>query len=230
MFDRSGFRNYFLHDVGASANTMNTYNSFLNRIDEAIGGLDEAIERDGPEVVATWGLKTELEPFATYRSHARSVLKRYLQYRIDRAAGGPASVDEEVEEEEVAEAIAVDANFKIEKEMQAQVRLQIGQIEPGLEIADGGAETSVATGRIDIVARDGHNRLVVIELKAGKCPPGALEQVLAYAHSLSEERQEPVRALLIAGLFGDRIRAAAKRVPDLELKTYAYHLTFGAPD
>jgi RecB family endonuclease NucS len=68
--------------------------------------------------------------------------------------------------------------------------------------------------------------LVAIELKAGKCPAGALEQVLAYSHSLSLERNEPVRAMLIAGSFSDRIRAAAKRANDVVLKTYTYSLAF----
>jgi RecB family endonuclease NucS len=227
MFDREGFRQYFLNEVGAAPNTMNTYNSFLNRIDIASGGLDEAIERDGAEGVAVWATQSEDEPFATYRSHARSVLKRYLQYRIERASTEIADA-EEIEVE--LEALQADANFRVEKEMQAQVRLQIGQVEPGLQIDDGGVETTVATGRIDIVARDQQGRLVAIELKAGKCPAGAMEQVLAYAHSLSLERQEPVRAMLIAGSFGDRIRAAAKRATDIDLKTYAYSLAFDAAD
>lgn len=225
MFDRDGFRQYFTGEAGASANTVNTYNSFLNRIDAAIGGLDEAIDENGPEHVAAWGTQTSDEPFATYRSHARSVLKRYLQFRIEKASSPqPDDVDAELDE------LRVDANFKVEKEMQAQVRLQIGQVEPGLTIADDGNEVSVATGRIDILARDSAGRLVAIELKAGKCPPGALEQTLAYAHSLSIERQEPVRAMLIAGSFDDRLRAAAKRALDIELKTYAYSLAFSSPE
>jgi hypothetical protein len=227
MYDRYGFRSYFLNEVGASSNSMNTYNSFLNRIDQAIGGLDEAIARDGPEAVATWATTTELETFATYRSHSRSVLKRYLQYRIDRASAEPG--EEPGSEDDAEEILETDANFRVEREMQAQVRLQIGQIEPGLTVADGGAETTVATGRIDIVARDQNGRLVAIELKAGKCPTGALEQVLAYAHSLSEERGEAVRAMLIAGSFNDRLRAAAKRAVDVELKIYSYNLTFAEP-
>jgi hypothetical protein len=223
MFDRAGFKSYFLNEVGASPNTMNTYNSFLNRIDQAISGLDEAITRDGPEQVAAWGRTTEAEPFATYRSHSMSVLRRYLQYRIERASGEP---DDLEVVEELGEALREDANFKVEREMQAQVRLQLGQIEEGLKVADGGAETTVATGKIDIVARDANGILVAIELKAGKCPAGALEQVLAYAHSLSVERGEPVRAMLIAGSFSDRLRAAAKRAHDVVLKTYTYSLAF----
>jgi hypothetical protein len=223
MYDRDGFKSDFL-TKGASPNSANTYNSFLNRIDQAISGLDEAIARDGPEQVAAWGRTTEAEPFATYRSHSMSVLRRYLQYRIERASGE--SEDDAEVVEELGEALHEAANFKVEREMQAQVRLQIGQIEEGLKVADGGSETPVATGRIDIVARDANGMLVAIELKAGKCPAGALEQVLAYSHSLSLERNEPVRAMLIAGSFSDRIRAAAKRANDVVLKTYTYSLAF----
>lgn len=225
MFDKEGFRAAFLAG-GASPNSANTYNSFLNRIDEALGGLDDAIAARGSEGVLQWAKQTDSEPFATYRSHSLSVLRRYLQYRLAKGE----SEDEVAIEEAEFEPLTTDANFKIEKEMQAQVRLQIGQIEAGLIVVDDGLETVVATGKIDILARDANGVLLVIELKAGKCPAGAIEQVLAYAHSLCLERQEKVRAMLIAGSFSDRQRAAAKRAVDLELKTYAYSLSFGTAD
>ncbi len=227
MWDQEAFRVEFASS-GVSPNTVNTYCSFLNRIDQAIGGLNEAITKNGAEHVVTWGNQTESEPFATYRSHSKSVLKRYLRYRLDKASGADSS-DEDVSLVSTSEP-QIDANFKVEREMQAQVRQQIGQIEPGLFVADGGAETNVATGRIDIVARDAAGRLVAIELKAGKCPAGALEQVLAYAYDLSIERDEPVRAMLIAGSFSDRTRAAARRASDVVLKSYTYNLLFNSAE
>jgi RecB family endonuclease NucS len=122
--------------------------------------------------------------------------------------------------------IAEGTIFKLEREMQAAVRKQLSMLESGLSEADGGQEVAVATGRIDILARDQDGKLVVIELKAGACPPGALEQTLGYAEALAEERGEPVRAYLVAAEFSDRIRAAAKRVSDLQLRTYEFSLRF----
>jgi RecB family endonuclease NucS len=116
--------------------------------------------------------------------------------------------------------------FRIEREMQAAVRRQLTVLEPGLREADGGLEFTVGTGRLDILAEDAQGQLVVIELKAGICPPGALEQTLGYAEALSKERDRPVRAFLVAAEFSDRVRAAAKRTLELELRTYEFSLRF----
>ena len=172
-----------------------------------------------------WSKSTTAEPFETYRSHARSVLRRYIEFKVLGEADDE-SVEDNFEVAPTSVELMADTNFKIEKEMQAQVRLQIASVESGLAIIDGGVEVSVATGRIDILARDVEGKLTVIELKAGKCPAGAMEQVLAYAQSLSEEREEAARCILIAGSFSDRQRAAAKRMVDLKLLTYAYNLSF----
>jgi RecB family endonuclease NucS len=93
--------------------------------------------------------------------------------------------------------------FRYERELQDAIRRQLTQVEPGLVEADGGHERSVATGKIDVLARDLAGHFVVIELKVGPCPHGALEQVLAYS---------------------DRIRAAAKRARDISLVTYELQL------
>lgn len=229
MYDRIGFRSYFTA-VGAGANTLNTYNSFLGRIDKALAGLDEAIAERGSEALMAWSATTDTEPFATYRSHARSVLKRYLQFHIQNSGESEEAEGETGTELDTASASDFDANFRIEREMQLQVRNQLAQIEMGLEAIDDGRETQVATGFIDILARDTSGRLVVIELKAGKCPTGAVEQVSAYAQDISDERGAAVRAMLIAGSFGDRTRAAAKWSGKVELKTYAYNLSFFSAD
>lgn len=232
MYDKAGFLAYFSEVVGAAPNTRATYVSFLNRIDIAIGGLDEALASQGGEKVAEWAKTTEKEPFATYRSHARSVLKRYSLYRLKSASEDDAApADFEEPEGSIApEPIETDANFLREKEMQVQVRQQLTSIESGLTAVDGSVETTVATGRIDILAKDGAGKLVVIELKAGKCPAGALEQLLAYAYDIEQEKGTAARAMLIAGSFTDRQRAAARRAGDVELKTYAYSLSFQSDD
>lgn len=226
MYRQAQFREYFVGKIGAAPNTFNTYNSYLNRIDKFCGGLDEKIAAEGIDAALSWSRAQSEGPFETYPAHARSVVKRYLQFVVEAQSPG----DEE-EETEIAEAVAslvtTGASFQVEKEMQAAVRKQLAALETGLTIADGGSEMTVATGRIDIVARDAGGRLVAIELKAGACPSGALEQVLGYAQALEDEAGEPVRAILIAASFPDRIRAAAKRAKGVELKTYEFTLQFG---
>lgn len=217
------FKEYFLTKVHAAPNTVNTYNSYLQRIDRTLGGLDEKVAKDGMEAVLGWSRDTSEPPFDTYPSQARSVLKRYLNFLIDlQSPEDELTEDDSTVSEEEPKGLA----FRLEKEMHVAVRRQLGNLEDGLVEADNGSETSVATGYIDIVARDKAGKLVVIELKAGRCPAGALEQALGYAQSLSEERNEEVRVMLIASEFPDRIRAAAKRTTGLVLVTYEFSLKF----
>ena len=110
--------------------------------------------------------------------------------------------------------------FQYEKELKEAIRQQLALVEPGLVEADGGRERSVATGKIDITARDCDGNFVVIELKAGSCPHGALEQVLAYSSDLEDETGTRCRAILVAAQFSGRLRAAAKRAHDVSLVTY----------
>jgi RecB family endonuclease NucS len=110
--------------------------------------------------------------------------------------------------------------FHYERELKHALRQHLDRVEPGLVADDGGRERVVATGKIDITARDANGHYVVIELKAGPCPHGALEQVLAYSSDLEAETGTPCRAVLVASEFSDRIRAAAKRAHELYLVTY----------
>jgi len=53
-----------------------------------------------------------------------------------------------------------------------------------------------------------------------------MEQALGYAEDVARQRGKTVRVFLIASDFSDRIRAAARRVRGLELRTYSFSLTF----
>ncbi len=117
-----------------------------------------------------------------------------------------------------------------EKELQKLLRAQLDKVEPGLVADDGGREREVASGKIDITARDAKGEFVVIELKVGPCPAGALEQVLGYSSDLEEETGTPCRAVLVASAFTQRQRAAAKRARDIYLVTYRVEqMDFAAP-
>jgi RecB family endonuclease NucS len=106
-----------------------------------------------------------------------------------------------------------------EKELKALMRAQLDKIETGLVAIDGGKERAVETGRIDITARDVMGRYVVIELKAGPCPTGAIEQVMGYTQDLEQETGQPCRAVIVASEFSPRQRSAVKRVRDIHLVT-----------
>lgn len=221
MLQAAAFKLWFLRR-GHPLSTYNTYSSYLRQIDEAIGGLDEKIAADGVDRVLAWAKTASSGPFENYPTQCRSVLNKYVEFSMD--------AESPLEGNEISNDGASDpVTFRVEREMQAAVRRQLSNLEQGLKEADGGVETSVLTGRIDIIAEDQKNDLVVIELKAGLCPAGAVEQVLGYAEALSQERGRNVRAYLIASEFPDRIRAAAKRARDLELRTYEFSLKFGVP-
>ena len=98
----------------------------------------------------------------------------------------------------------------LERDLQTALRRAIEQLEPGLEIIDDGAERSVASGFIDITARDARGAIVVVELKTGTARQGAVAQVLSYMGDIAEEEpDQTVRGLLVAGDFDKKARSAA---------------------
>lgn len=223
MYQVTEFKEWFMRR-GYKHSTYNTHNSIIQRIDHLIGGLDEKITSEGIDGVIAWAKQETKGPFETYPSHARSALNRYIEFTLEAQTPSEQHEDETELDDQTASVV-----FHLEREMQAAVRKQLNLLEEGLKEADGGKELSIATGKIDILAEDKNGAFVVIELKAGACPSGALEQVLGYAEALAEEKGKHVRAYLVAAEFSDRIRAAAKRARDLELRTYEFCLSFHSP-
>jgi endonuclease len=121
---------------------------------------------------------------------------------------------------------AAEVTFGLERDLQNALRANIEQLEPGLEIADGGREQQCEAGRIDITARDAVGRTVVIELKAGIARPEALTQLLAYLGVVASEKQDSVRGFLVAEDFHRRVVFGARAVPAIELWTYRFKFTF----
>jgi len=222
------FREYFLAKVGKE-NSAASYASNLRKIDQFVGGLDEKIAEVGVEKVIQWAKGQSEGPFGdAYASNARSALNRYVKFLID--VSDPEASDENAIDAPALITASEATTFQYEKELQAAVRRQISTLGEPLEIADGGTERSVATGRIDVLAKDADGTFVVIELKAGTCPSGAMEQVLGYAEDLALETGQPVRAMLIAADFPERLRMASKRVNGLRLLTYKLQLAFDRLD
>ncbi|WP_205619235.1 endonuclease NucS domain-containing protein [Neomegalonema perideroedes] len=127
---------------------------------------------------------------------------------------------------EAADSAETEQTFSMERDLQAALRRSIAQLEPGLTIVDGGAERSVASGRIDILARDASGALVVIELKAVKAPRDAVAQILAYMGDLQEEEGGALRGILVAPDYDARAVSAARMVPALKLVTYGFSFSF----
>ncbi len=127
---------------------------------------------------------------------------------------------------------AVETTFGLESDLQKTLRINIQQLENGLEITDGGKEQAIRSGRIDITARDRTGTTVVIELKAGDADKNAVGQILAYMGELdAKNAKKPIRGILVAEDFRPSALAAARMVPNLELKKYGIQFSFeAAPD
>jgi len=128
-------------------------------------------------------------------------------------------------EEETDELIeAAEATFGLERDLQNALRANIGQLEEGLSIIDGGKEMTTEAGRTDIVVEDAEGTTTVIELKAGTAPPSALTQLLAYMEAVGEESS--VRGILVAEDFHERVLYAAQAVPNVQLQKYRFEFSF----
>ena len=127
------------------------------------------------------------------------------------------------EEKEIAD--AVDATFGLERDLQLALRKHIDQLEPGLKIVDNGKEQIVESGRIDITAEDSTGTTVVIELKPGSADRETIGQILGYMGDVMLTNQL-VRGILVAGDFPAGTIAAARAVPNLQLKKYSFRFSF----
>ncbi|MGH9688756.1 MAG: endonuclease NucS domain-containing protein [Candidatus Acidiferrales bacterium] len=125
-------------------------------------------------------------------------------------------------------------HFDSERNLQKALRANIGQLEAGLKITDGGKEQRVEyrekdqlveCGQIDITAEDEKGTVVVIELKAGKAGRHALGQILGYMGALTDGKK-PTRGILVAERFSPKAMAAARVIPNLELRTYSFRFVF----
>lgn len=121
---------------------------------------------------------------------------------------------------------AVETTFGLERDLQNALRSNIDQLEAGLTITDGGSERKVASGFMDITARDQSGATVVIELKkAGVSDRDAVGQIFGYMGDLTESTRS-VCGILVAGDFSPCVIAAAKAVPNLRLVRYAFRFSF----
>jgi len=118
------------------------------------------------------------------------------------------------------------AKISLERDLQAALRENIEQLEPGLVIIDGGKEKITPSGRTDILAIDANKRTVVIELKVGQADREVIAQILSYMGDMQAETGEPVRGIVVANDFTSRAIAASKPVSNIELQEYKFNFSF----
>ena len=116
--------------------------------------------------------------------------------------------------------------FGLERDLQDALRKDISQLESGLTIIDAGTERVTEAGRIDIMAKDDQNRIVVLELKAGTAQPPIVAQIMAYIGAIQGEEAHAVRGIIVAGDFNPRVILAARAISNLELRQYSFQFSF----
>ncbi len=203
------FRNY-LYSRYPNKSTASTQLSDARTAERAIGeDLDDYLAHDADRSLPD-GLK----------SWHRSAVNRYREFL--RENGDYEEISGELNEDTAPET----DGFSLEADLQRSLRDNLGQLAPGLRIADNGSERSVATGRIDILARDSNDAWWVIELKAGTANDRAVSQLAAYMGALQEEETGNIRGLLIARDFTEKTLYAARMIPMVALKRYGFTFTF----
>jgi len=141
-------------------------------------------------------------------------------YREDTDALAAVEAENEVSD-------AFDTAFGLERDLQMALRRSMEQLEPGLSVIDGDREQTVASGRIDITARDRDGTTVVIELKAGTADRDAIGQILSYMGDLTDETNTTrLRGIIVAREFSTRAIAAARVVPNIRLVRYGFRFSF----
>lgn len=185
------------------------------------GGLDsyfsEDINRKLPEILYD---RTK-NPSAD--SH-RGAANRYREFL--RESEG-LNIEDRGDEQD--NAVSDTIRFSIEADLQNSLRQNLGQLVPGLTVADNGLERTVATGRIDILARDSNGVYWVIELKAGTANEQAVGQLTAYMSAFAEEEDIDIgniHGVLIARDFNDKARYSARMFPSISLKSYGFKFSF----
>jgi hypothetical protein len=128
---------------------------------------------------------------------------------------------------------AIEATISLERDIEGFLASNLSQLEPGLRLYSANGKTgrqfdAKAAGRIDLLAEDAENGLVVIEVKVGEVDREVCGQIQAYMGWVQNElpRSRNVRGIIVASGFTERLKLATKVVPGLSLKRYCVSFAF----
>ena len=208
----------------SNKDTIKTYITDARKADNLIeGGLDnffaDDINRKLPDILCD---KTKNK---SANSH-RVAVNHYRKFRTSESEG--LNIEDSGDDQDDLASNAI--QFSFEADLQSSLRQNMSQLAPDLKVADNGSERTVATGRIDILARDSTTgKYWVIELKAGTANEQAIGQLMAYMSALAEEEKidmGDVRGMLIARDFNDKARYSARMQETISLKSYGFTFSF----
>jgi len=136
------------------------------------------------------------------------------------------------EEKEFSEGeyLPEEATISLERDLENFLLVKLNVLEKGLRLYEGetGRQFQVQSGRIDILAQDKDNNFVVLELKAGTATEAVLAQILAYMADVTRELSmgKPVRGIIVAYDFAERLVAASSLLPTIKLMKYKVNFEF----
>ena len=140
---------------------------------------------------------------------------------------GTKVLEEKVPEEEY---LPEEATISLERDLENFLLAKLNALEEGLRLYEGetGRQFQVQSGRIDILAQDKDNNFVVLELKAGTATEAVLAQILAYMADITRElpKGKPVRGIIVAYDFAERLVAASSLLPTIKLMKYKVNFEF----
>jgi len=137
------------------------------------------------------------------------------------------------EEAAADEEVMAGMSLSLERDLEAALIHRLDQLSSGLTLysEDGTRGHQLDTGivgRLDLLAKDEQGQFVVIELKVGKADDKVVGQILRYMGWVKRELANgtPVRGIIVASDFNERIRYAVEAIPGVELKRYEISFTF----
>lgn len=206
-------------DIKNSSDQFKSYSSTLKRAKIITLVRNKKLLDDFCKTVWTSGL--------TDKGTSRIKFFENLVIRFNSDQEGTISEDEE--EYEIARE---ESEFAYEKDLQKYLIKNLSVIEKGLKLyqAEGidGEEFYVpgTSRRIDILAVDKQNGLVVIELKVSRGYEKVVGQTLFYQSSIKTIfNQDKVRAIIIGREITSELKTATHFLPDFELFEYQLSLT-----
>jgi len=233
----------WLRKAVPSESTSRTKLSELRRVEVTYGDLDTLYDQDELSELLdelTYSMQdartgrenpSRLQISGDIRNNLasyKSAVMKYQRFRqdVETEAGRP--VSRQASSPDITETDLDDAaTLSLEVDLQRALRANIEQIEPGLQIIDGGAERTVPSGRIDILAKDAAGKITVIELKAVKARRDVIGQIAAYMGDLLDEAGNAgIRGILIAPDFDEKVIKASRVMPNLELMRFSFQFSF----
>ena len=158
----------------------------------------------------------------------------------DRERDGEWIVDQKgthvADEETVSEGLAteeesIEATISLERDLETHLLQNLVSLEVGLKpYSDPGTsrQFQVESGRVDILAQDSNEDLVVIEIKTGIAKDSVLTQLLDYMVHVRRDlaSAKKVTGIILAHDFTGRLMNAVKEVPSVKLKKFKVNFQF----